>query len=1192
MLLKYLELSGFKSFPDRTRVEFGKGLTAVVGPNGSGKSNISDAVRWVLGEQSSKTLRGEKMEDVVFSGTKTRKAQGFAEVSLVIDNTDRTLEVDSDEVIVTRRYDRSGESEYLLNRSVVRLRDIQEIFMDTGLGKDGYSLVGQGRIAEIVQSKSTQRREIFEEAAGIAKFRYRKNEAERNLAKAEENLARLHDILSELESRLAPLKEQSEKAKLFIELAEQKKSLEISIWVQTIEQSNRALKDHSDKLLICTQKRESLDTQIEEAERKINAAFERMQSCLVEMEALRNERSSLTETVSEHNASIAVCENDIRHNEERIKQMEQEIALLNENTDAARSMLLQKQAAADALEQEAAALTEKARHFEASYTELTGQVQKLQAAESDGLSALQALNVEKTTAHMEAVAAADSLSQLLADTERRRNAAAALQEDVKQYKSQIGTAQALIETINDKMLSMKNIQDGLRLKLEGREKKLSALAQEEAKLSSQISERTQKQKLLSAMEQSLDGYAYSVKEILKRAKSGVLSGICGTVSQIIRTDDVYATAIETALASSMQNLVTETEADAKAAIRLLQKENLGRATFLPISSVKGTRLSGDGFEQYAGYVGLAAELVSFDAPYRGIVDFLLGRVVVAEDLDAAVQIAKRFQYKFRVVTLDGQVVNAGGSMTGGSRNKSAGLLSRKNEISALSRKIAALTQEKAVLASSIQSIRQDTARLQAELTASDAELITMNEDKIRAESEKQRLQELLAKTDGQIADVQADESRRTVRERSLKESIASAQENEKTVSEKIAQREETLSEVRRQQQEISNRRMEADQLIRALSDQRAALSQKQALLSQEMQMVKERVESGSGDAIKRQEDCTALKKQNTQIYVQIDSLKADVQHMQERFDAIAAELEFLAQRRRNAEAESEACRREERVLSEQRERIMSEAARLEERCAQLQRSYDERIAKLWEEYELTKSEAMKLAKPIEDLTRANSALMTLRTKIRALGSVNVDAIEEYREVSDRYTFLTRQTKDAEQSRAELLRLIDDLTSQMQSIFAENFEQINTHFKRIFVELFGGGHAELKMTDPSDVLETGIEIFVEPPGKVIKNLSALSGGEQAFVAIAIYFAIIKVHPAPFCILDEIEAALDDVNVDKYAAYLRSLSDKTQFIAITHRRGTMEAADVLYGVTMQEEGVSKLLKMQVNDTGVANLLEQRQ
>lgn len=1192
MLLKYLELSGFKSFPDRTRIEFGTGLTAVVGPNGSGKSNISDAVRWVLGEQSTKTLRGEKMEDVIFSGTKTRKAQGFAEVSLMIDNTDRALGMDSDEVVVTRRYDRSGESEYLLNRSAVRLRDVQEIFMDTGLGKDGYSLVGQGRIAEIVQSKSTQRREIFEEAAGIAKFRYRKNEAERNLARAEENLARLRDILSELESRLAPLKEQSEKAKRYLELAQQKKSLEVSIWVQSIDQSNRALKDQSDKLLICTQRRDELDAQIEETEQKINEAFARMQKCLVSMEALRNERSSLTETIAARSADAAVYENDIRHNEERIAQMEREIAALNENANTARSTLSEKQAEAEKLAAEAVALADEAQRMEETHTAFVNEAQQAQSDEGACLTEIHTLNVEKTAAHMAASAAAESLAQLSADAKRREEAVASLRQDVEQYQKQIEVAQSLIETLDGRLLSMKNSQSGLRMKQQGREQKLAELQKEETRIAAQISERVQKQKLLSAMEQSLDGYAYSVKEILKRVKSGALSGICGTVSQIVRTDDAYATAIETALSASMQNLVTETEADAKAAIRLLQRENLGRATFLPVSAVRGTRLSCDGLVRYAGYVGLAAELVSFDEKYRGVIDSLLGRVAVAEDLDAAVLIAKKNQYKFRIVTLDGQVVNAGGSMTGGSRNKSTGLLSRKNEISALSKEISALSQKRAALTSAVQAAQRETARLQAELTAVDAELVTMNEDKIRAESEKQRLSGLLSKTNEQIADAQADETRRTARQRSLRETIASAQKKEQDISDQIVRKEESLSAIRLQLKEAANRREETDDSLRTLSERRAALSQKHALLSQEMQMVKERAESGSDDAARRKKECAALLEQNTQIRVRIETLRADTERMQTRIEAIAGELETQAAKQREAEGESESYRRGERVLSEQREQAVSEAARLEERCAQLQHSYDELIAKLWEEYELTRSEAQKLAQPVEDLTRANGQLTTLRSKIRSLGSVNVDAIDEYREVSDRYAFLMHQTKDAEQSRAELLRLIEDLTAQMQSIFAENFEQINRHFKRIFVELFGGGRAELKMTDPDDVLETGIEIFVEPPGKVIKNLSSLSGGEQAFVAIAIYFAILKVHPAPFCILDEIEAALDDVNVDKYAAYLRTLSDKTQFIAITHRRGTMEAADVLYGVTMQEEGVSKLLKMQVNEPGVTSLLNQEQ
>ncbi len=1189
MILKYLELSGFKSFPDRTRIEFGSGLTAVVGPNGSGKSNISDAVRWVLGEQSTKTLRGEKMEDVIFSGTKSRKAQGFAEVSLIIDNTDRTLGVDSDEVVVTRRYDRSGDSEYMLNRSTVRLRDIQEIFMDTGLGRDGYSLVGQGRIAEIVQSKSTQRREIFEEAAGIAKFRYRKNEAERSLTRAEDNLARLRDIVSELENRLEPLRIQAEKAKRYIELFAEKKKLEISIWTQSIDRANRELKDQSDRLLVYTQKRDALFKEIEETEQKIQQAFERMQLCNVKMDELRRERDTLNELIASRGSDIAVYENDIRHNTEQIKKAEKELAQITTGAEQLRLRLETSRKEAETVAGDIKAIAFEESAIEEQRAALRVQTEENSREETELLNAIHALSMEKAASQMEINSAKDMIEQLHSDAKRREEAAEALRRDAAQYREQMNTARALIKTITDNALSMTNTQKGLRMKLDTREQKLTAMKQDVDRMQRAVSERRQKQELLRAMEQSLEGYGFSVKEVLKRAKNGVLHGVCGTVSQIIKTDDEYAIAIETAISGALQNIITENENDAKAAIRLLDREKLGRATFLPITSVRGSRLTETGLDRYAGYVGLAADLVQYDERYRGIIDSLLGRVVVADDLDTASLIAKKYQYKFRVVSLDGQVINAGGSFTGGSRNKSTGLLSRKNEIDALGKEIDTLRKKADTAAAQMQSVEQEANRLKAELTAAEAELVTMNEDRIRAESEEKRLLGMIAKTEEQLSDMQADEARRVSREKSLNDTVAAAEKKMRQIEALQSEKQTAIDALRIKLSHVSTEREKLRDAALEFAEQRTMRTQELALLKQRIQITEENLNSDSDNAKRYTELCNALKAQNEELNRKITALRDDTASMLARIQAIGTEIDEQQKAREAAEASSTELRRAERSLSDEREAVNADATRLEERCNQLQRNYDELIEKLWTEYELTRNEAQRIAEPIEDLSRANSLLMSLRSKIRALGSVNTDAIEEYREVSERHAFMTKQIADAEKSRNELLRLIDDLTAQMKSIFAENFEQINTHFKRIFVELFGGGQAQLKMTDPDDVLETGIEIFVEPPGKVIKNLSSLSGGEQAFVAIAIYFAILKVHPAPFCILDEIEAALDDVNVDKYAAYLRTLSDKTQFIAITHRRGTMEAADILYGVTMQEEGVSKLLKMQVNQTAVTNLFE---
>ena len=1188
MRLKSLEIQGFKSFPDKTKVTFGSGLTAVVGPNGSGKSNISDAVRWVLGEQSTKTLRGDKMEDVIFTGTKTRKPQGFAEVSLTIDNTDRTLHIDEDEVTITRRYDRSGESEYMMNRKPIRLRDLQESLLDTGLGKDGYSLVGQGKIAEIVQAKSTQRREIFEEAAGIAKFRYRKTEAQRNLVRAEENLARLRDIMTELESRLVPLRSQSEKAKTFLTLSAEKKELEVSIWTDTIESSNRALKDQSDKLLVSNQRLTETDALLKENETQSASAFEEMQNCMIQADALRQEKTRMQAEVSAAESECAVLENDIRHNEEQASRTELEILQTDQTVQEAAQRVQEKQDAAQKIKDKAQSLLKEQTDSEEKRTAIFEHRAELSKKEQAEREKLHTATLDQSSAQLAKQAASESLAQLNADAQRRAQMIAHQKEQLALYEQSILQADGLIQSVSEQMEREKNARAGLSIKKESREKKCSALNEEIRLVERKLTEASQKKKLLEAMEQSLDGYAYSVKEVLKRGQRGVLSGIHGTVSSCITVKDQYATAIETALSGSLQHIITENEQNAKAAIRLLQAEKLGRATFLPLSAVKGNRLDCRGFERFDGFVGLACTLVSFAPKYQGIIDSLLGRVVVAEDLDAAVSIAKANQYKFRVVTLDGQVVNAGGSMTGGSKNKSTGLLSRRNEISELQVSIETLTEKKQTLSESFSAVEQEVKKLSAEILASEAQSRAMSEDGIRAQSEKERLSALIAQAREQISHERDDEQMRAERAKSFEQTIEMLANREAAAEKQIEQIEQVLSSLKEEILKTESDQQETEQDTGRIRDAYNEAMKEYALLCQEIDMIKRTAEMGADQKERLHALCAQFKHENEEIRIKIAQKRARCEQLQTRFGEVDREIAAFSVKRQEAEKKTTALREEERKLQQIREQYMSESVRLEERKAQIQKTFDELIEKLWTEYELTRVEASKLAKPIEDLPKANMQLSTVRNKIRALGSVNVDAIEEYREVNERYTFLTHQVSDAEQAKRELLKLIDELTQQMKTVFTENFEHINRHFKQIFVDLFGGGRAELTMTDPSDVLETGIEIHVEPPGKVIKNLTLLSGGEQAFVAIAIYFAIMRVHPAPFCILDEIEAALDDVNVDKYAAYLKTLSAQTQFIMITHRRGTMEAADVLYGVTMQEDGVSKLLTLTLSDTNTTNLL----
>lgn len=1181
MFLKSLEIQGFKSFPDKTKIQFGKGLTAVVGPNGSGKSNISDAVRWVMGEQSTKNLRGSKMEDVIFTGTKNRKSQGFAEVSLHIDNSDKTLPIDSDEVIVTRKYYRSGESDYKINQSNVRLKDINELFMDTGLGKDGYALVGQGRIAEIVQSKSDERREIFEEAAGISKYRYRKNEAERKLQSAEENLLRLGDILKELESRVEPLKVQSQKAKEFLTLAEQKKTVEISSWMYTLEQSNRTLKDQGDRILARQLEHEEVAKEAQAIEDKIQRCYDQMQECLLKIDEMRKEKEEVEQQIAGYASESAVSDNELLHNEQNRERILKEISEYQLSGEQLQAQIRQRKEEAQSAEKEIEKTQQQIEQLEQRLLHLEEESGAAAGRASDLNQKYNTLLVQQSQHKM-------SLMQLSSRREEEEHRFHNNQETLHQKEEQLSFDQKELEQAKDlysrleeRLVELQNSKSGIRMKWESRKQKYDALSREIEQRNLSVKESRQRARLLEDLEKNLEGYAYSVKAVLTKGKQGVLSGIEGSVSQLIQVPEEYQTALETALGGSMQHIVVRTEENGKSAIRYLQQHNAGRATFLPMTSVKGSRLDTDGFDRIDGYVALAAELVSFDSQYQGVVDSLLGKIVIAEDLDTAVRMAKQYRYRFRIVTLDGQVVNAGGSMSGGSKNKSQGFFSRKNEI-------ASLTEASEKLEASIlqqremqQKMEEELSSLQARMISIDSETTVVKEDQIRCEGEQKRLEQQISQNAELLAAM-----RKELSEFHLKRE---EQENqEKNLKEELAQLEEDLQTTQQELQTMQSMEDESAQKRDGFSKNLSDLRMKKLEQQKDREILNRSVEELTGRSGEASERIRSLEEQLNELACRREEICRQKEQnqllagkAQEKILLLAEESEKTLSRRNELEKESVSARQEEKGISFRKEQLSQELARLEERKLTVQKEYDTIIEKLWEEYQLTKPEAQTIAKPVEDIQHCNRELNRLKNQIRALGNVNVSAIEEYEEVSQRYEFLSSQMKDAESSREELIRLIEELTGKMREIFTQSFREINRNFQQIFVELFGGGRAQLKLTDETDVLNSGIEIFVEPPGKIIKNLTLLSGGEQAFVAIAIYFAILKVRPAPFCILDEIEAALDDVNVAKYAKYLRLMSGNTQFIMITHRRGTMEEADVLYGVAMQEEGVSKLLQLNVGE-----------
>ena len=1180
MVLKALELHGFKSFPDKTVLTFSDGMTAVVGPNGSGKSNISDAIKWVLGEQSSKSLRGSKMEDVIFNGTAQRRPMGYAEVSLVIDNTTRMLEMDNDEVRVTRRCYRSGGSEYQLNGATVRLEDIRMLFMNTGLGRDGYSIIGQGRIDEIVTSRANNRREIFDEAAGIAKYRYKKDKAENSLRKTQDNLDRLHDILQELEDRVGPLEKQAEKAKKFLEYAGEKKELEIGLWLRTMNDSRGVLRDLDAKLENARLQYESAGSSIDDFAEEVERIALEAQQLEVQMDEIRRAASALEEQAAACDSQIAVLRNDIFHNNENIQRIEGEISAADEGNAhiddeiAARYADIEsrRQSIADA-EQKRLALTEQMEQLARSSDETSDKIEALSADAA-------ALALELSEVRVTGVTNESSLREITLRLSQLTAAATLRQQQADAAAAELKDSEDAFKICADKVESLQNTLSGYEYRYQNRSAKLTAAKEALDKQSLDVEEKQRRVRMLEEMERNLEGFQNSVRTVIKQAERGALQGILGPVSRLIQADASCALAIETALGAAAQNLICEREEDAKKGIRYLSETKGGRATFLPLTSVKGSVLK-EIPEDDPGFVGLASDLVTYDKKYDGVAKSLLGRTIVAEDMDYAVSMARRHGYKFRIVTLDGQVINASGSLTGGSTVKGAGLLSRRTEIERLKKAAVEEMKKLETAKEQFRQLQQDAAAVEAQLTGARGELTTAQEDKIRLEGEVRRLQE------------QADQNANAAKEAA--DEIVSLNERAAACQKAMDAAAFETEQLTAKQQEIENALNELTGGRQQLSEQREQLSeqiaeQKLAVFSFEKEI--ESLEQNIGELKSRQEDSVghkillgqqieALQKSNEEISARITDQEAQAKGLRDQAAASGDEIARLVQKRAEGEARQTQLRLQSREKTDERERMGQEVARLEEKTNSIKREVDDLSRRLYEEYELTRMEAEAVAKPIENAAEANRRVIELRNKIRGLGSVNVDAIEEFKEVNERYQFLKVQITDVEQTKDELLKQINDLTVQMREVFIERFKQINYQYGIVFAELFGGGKGELRLSDPEDILGSGIDMFIQPPGKVILNLEALSGGEKALAATALLFAILKVTPSPFCVLDEVEAALDDVNVDRYAAYLRRMCDRIQFIAITHRRGTMEEADTLYGVTMQERGVSKLLELRASE-----------
>ena len=1174
MVFKELEIQGFKSFPDKVKITFDAGVTGVVGPNGSGKSNLSDAVRWVLGETSSRQLRAAgKMEDVIFGGTRRRSAMGFASVRLTLDNTGHTLDVDADEVTIGRKYYRSGDSEYTINGQVCRLRDVYELLLDTGIGRDGYSVIGQGRIAEIVAAKSSERREIFEEACGIAKYRYRKTEAERRLAAAGENLERLRDILGELESRVGPLEKESAKAQKFLELSEQRKTLEVTLWTDSVHRARDTVRQQVRDYETAQADYERFDGEAKAAEQEAEEIRMQAQQLTIAVERLNGDIRSITEQISGSDSRIAVLENDILRNEESIASLRSEIEAGEQDGAEADAALQRHRAVAAKMEAEGEKLAAEIDALNAELEQLA-DASNASGARKDTLRAeITDLTAKRTEAQV-----AQAAAEAAEETARQR--LPALEQAVQEGTDQWETArQDLTDTIryremlteNEKQLA--NVRSGLELKLKNRKAALDEADTAEQRLGRELDAARQRLSVLRELEKNMDGYQNSVKAVMRAAGARRLRGIIGPVSAILKVEPGCEVAVETALGAALQNIVVENEAAAKAAIALLRSDNAGRATFLPLDTVQPGVFRG----RLSGTARLASSLVQADARYDNIVSNLLGRIIVVEDINEASRVARDNGFRSRVVTMDGQVINAGGSFTGGSVQRSAGLFTRKQEMEELRIRAAKLQKDCLAAQEKTDQCKEQVDALQAELTATASEQITAANDRVRAEAEQKRLE---------AAAAQLETARNARRQEidtlqaALADSRAKAEDAAKLQAELTAKIDRRTAEMSRIAEGDDSFLTRQNALAQDLSAKRLeqVTRQKDAELAySQIAALEQRARDAAARRTSLEESVAALAARSDACRAEIADIRQTRADSQTTIAQKEAEIREATQKRlARQQAETETLARA-RTAADSREEMSREMARLAERKAAAESEYDQTVAKLWDEYQLSVSQAEALCVEFDSLPALRAQVADLRGKIRALGSVNVSAIEEYKEVKARYDALVTQVTDVEESRNELSRMISKLSAQMREIFTDSFRAINENFGRVFAELFGGGEANLVLEDESNVLSSGIGIRVAPPGKVIKNLEALSGGEQALVAISIYFAILAVNPAPFCILDEIEAALDDANVVRFAQYLRRVSDKTQFIVITHRRGTMEAANVLYGVTMQEDGVSKLLKL---------------
>ncbi len=1181
MYLKRLEMQGFKSFADKTVLEFMPGITSVIGPNGSGKSNISDAIRWVLGEQSMKSLRGAKSEDIIFAGTQNRKSLGFAEASLIFDNTDGKLPVEYTEVTVTRKIYRSGESGYYINKTPCRLKDVLELFMDTGIGKDGYSIIGQGKIDEILSNKSEDRRHIFEEAAGIVKYRVRKAESEKKLEHTKLNLLRINDILSEIESNIEPLKLQSEKAKKFLNLREELKSIEVGLFLYNID-------TYKEKLQKVIEDEEILKSQNDEANSKMQEISELKENLKQEIDRLTNEIENMQNLGFESgkekeriSSEINIAKERITNNKENFARYDEEIKEIE-----ARNQELSNEKQAK-LDKKTNLFTNKEKfqkELQEKEEELEKLVNKLSAKELEIEEKKKKVEENIDSKYEKQVNISTIEANLENIEKRKKQISSEIDFNISELDSTRLTKQEIAKTFyeieanrNEAVKSLEKIS----AQKEETEKKAKEYEEKINSLYSEYRIKESRLKFLKETEREKEGYIRSVKNLLLDCEKdvGLKKGTHGVLASIIKTPKEYETAIEMTLGAATQNIVTETEQDAKKLVEHLRKNNLGRASFLPIASVKGKKLEKYNSKGITGIIGIASDLVQFNKKYEQIVLSLLGRTVVVENMDTAIALAKQNNYSFRIVTQKGDLINPSGAITGGSvAQKTVNILGRGREIEELEKelkkiksKIEKTEQEKEEYLQSSEDVMEEIMSLEKSLQEIDIVYASDKQKVIAVDENIERLTKRLEKLKEELKEL----------EEQKENNINQKEQEEKDIKTIIEENVELTAIIEQfanlnkdNQAYIDNLNMDVTNLKISVS----SFDESETSINEMVERIEQDVQNNINSIESKQKQKQIIENDNKELEEKITTLLEKIDQINEQVSKSGDKVIDLKEERTNKNNDLSKAEKDYEAQFEVIEALKEQIVKIDVKKTKLEQDIETVVNKLWEEYELTPNNVTEYEKP-QNVQTTTKQVNSLRNQIKDLGSINIDSIEEYNTTKQRYDFMCEQRLDLEDGIAKLKKVIQDMTSIMKTQFATQFEIINKNFGEVFKELFGGGKAELILTDAENILECGIDIHVQPPGKKLQNMTLLSGGEKAFTAIALLFAILKINPSPFCVLDEIEAALDDVNVYRYADYLKKFINNTQFLVITHRKGTMEAADTVYGITMEENGISKLLSMKL-------------